>query len=212
MTMADAMRRLPGLCAIALGLGIAGYAGVFPEMDGGYPGPGMFPRLVGIGLAACGLALVWRPGSAEGATEGGDEMGWLGRVRFAAGLLLVIAFPWLHSVVGASLARSIAVRRTRREVIAAAIPRTPRAGDSEAGRHFTRAAKIRPGADAVHDARNRTRRLIVVDLRCDRLTASRQGHEKTAKQKQREGTREPLSTTTRYANSHNPTPLLKCRW
>ncbi|MDZ4698132.1 MAG: tripartite tricarboxylate transporter TctB family protein [Rhodothermales bacterium] len=107
MTMADAMRRLPGLCAIALGLGIAGYAGVFPEMDGGYPGPGLFPRLVGIGLAACGLALVWRPGSAEGATEGGDEMGWLGRVRFAAGLLLVIAFPWLHSVVGFFIATTL---------------------------------------------------------------------------------------------------------
>ncbi len=107
MTSAAAIHRLPGFFALVLGLGIAGYAGSFPELEGGYPGPGLFPRLVGIGLVLCGLALLWRPVTSKRAEERAPETGWAGRSRFAAGLLLVLAFPWLHDLVGFFIATSL---------------------------------------------------------------------------------------------------------
>ena len=107
MTAADAIHRLPGLFALVLGLGIAWYAGGFPELEGGHPGPGLFPSLVGIGLVLCGLVLLWRPGTREVGAEQAPDAGWAGRSRFAAGLLLVMVFPWLHDLVGFFVATSL---------------------------------------------------------------------------------------------------------
>ena len=70
------------------------YAGTFPELEGGHPGPSLFPRLIAIGLAAAGLALLLRrekrPAGGENKTRTAG-----GFVRFGVGLLLVIAYPLL---------------------------------------------------------------------------------------------------------------------
>ncbi|MEZ4699301.1 MAG: tripartite tricarboxylate transporter TctB family protein [Rhodothermales bacterium] len=98
MTRSAWLRRVPGLVALALGGWIGWYAGTFPELEGGHPGPALFPRLVAAGLVLCGLLLLWKPGPAEGPDV--EPAGWAGRGRFVAGLLLVVAFPWLQGLLG----------------------------------------------------------------------------------------------------------------
>ncbi len=107
MKATEAVHRLPGLFALVLGTAVAGYAATFPELEGGYPGPGLFPGLVGVGLAACGLVLLIRPGAPERTDEPVVDAGWIGRARFGAGLLLVLVFPWLRGSLGFFLASSL---------------------------------------------------------------------------------------------------------
>ncbi len=118
------LRRLPGMASLVLGGWIWWYTASFPELDGGHPGPGLFPRLIGVGLALCGIALLLRPGSDDATT--GHGPGWSGRLRFAVGLALVVAFPWLHAGIGfvpatALLSLAIGLMMDARWMLAVAI-------------------------------------------------------------------------------------------
>ena len=46
-----------GLLTLALGVAMWLYAGTFPGLPEGHPGPALFPRLIAAGLALAGLAL-----------------------------------------------------------------------------------------------------------------------------------------------------------
>lgn len=73
------------------------YTGAFPQLDDGYPGPSLFPRLIAIGFGLAGAVLC------AGALKKGASIpleadsGSIkpARMRLGAGLLLVIAYPWL---------------------------------------------------------------------------------------------------------------------
>jgi putative tricarboxylic transport membrane protein len=101
--MTSLSRRQPGLAVLALGLWVVGYAGTFPALDDGHPGPALFPRLIGGGLVLCGMVLVAAPGGVVDA--GGTEWtrgwkAWKGPLRLGTGLLLIGVFPWLNAVLG----------------------------------------------------------------------------------------------------------------
>lgn len=60
---------LPGgmLCLLAIGAWLQ--SAQFPEMEEGYPGPALFPQLIAVGLAFCGILLLiqeMRPSSNAG--------------------------------------------------------------------------------------------------------------------------------------------------
>ena len=67
----------------------------FPNLEEGYPGPALFPRLVGLGFAFSGLVLLiraWR-GSEEVLSSTTSRTGLL---RLAAGIGLIILYPFLQ--------------------------------------------------------------------------------------------------------------------
>lgn len=48
-----------GVALAAVGAYAAATACAFPRLAGGYPGPGLFPQILGLLLVACGVALLW---------------------------------------------------------------------------------------------------------------------------------------------------------
>jgi putative tricarboxylic transport membrane protein len=51
---------LLGALLIALALAVFGYTFTFPAFGGQKYGPSLFPRLIAVGIALCGLAIAWR--------------------------------------------------------------------------------------------------------------------------------------------------------
>lgn len=90
--------RLPGLFILALGAWIALYAGTFPTLDDGHPGPALFPRLVAAGLVLCGLVLTLRPGDKP--STDAPLPGWMNLVQLLGGVLFVVAFPAIRESLG----------------------------------------------------------------------------------------------------------------
>lgn len=103
-TESPLVRLLSGLAMGLLGAAVWIYAGSFPELDDGHPGPALFPRVIAIGLAAGGLGLL------AGLVRQRWAGGWRGRdpvrlnrrglLRWSGGLVLVALYPFATNLVG----------------------------------------------------------------------------------------------------------------
>lgn len=99
---------ISGLLCTLLGAAIWFYSGTFPELPEGYPGPGLFPRIIAAGLLLSGLALL-----AQGARLRRQREDAVlrpvpaGLLRLAGGLLVVVLYPWLKDVSGTMAALAL---------------------------------------------------------------------------------------------------------
>lgn len=94
---------LNGGLTLALGGWIWWYAGGFPSLPEGYPGPALFPRVLGIGLIGAGLAILivaflHRQRLAGQVAEEGVRRG--GLLKMAGGLGLVALYPFVQPLIG----------------------------------------------------------------------------------------------------------------
>lgn len=102
------MNRLGAGIMAALGLAVWWYAGTFPGLADGHPGPALFPRLVAAGLVIAGILLFLpsrkpeMPAAGQGAP--GDAAGWL---RLGGVVLAVVLFPLLRAPLGFIAALSL---------------------------------------------------------------------------------------------------------
>lgn len=80
---------LSGLLLVLFGSAVVLYARMFPAMPGQSIGPGVFPMLLGAGLALCGAALFWSGRKGDGAAWVELE-DWARRPRRALNALLVV--------------------------------------------------------------------------------------------------------------------------
>ncbi|MGI9175288.1 MAG: tripartite tricarboxylate transporter TctB family protein [Rhodothermales bacterium] len=118
---------ISGLFLVGLGLWIWIYTGTFPTLQGGHPGPALFPRVVAVGLGLAGLGLV------VGALRRWEKLrqalrrpqpSWPGVLRLVLGLSLVALYPVLQSALGfiptvALLSFSVAYMLKARPLVAA---------------------------------------------------------------------------------------------
>ena len=86
-----------GVTLLLLGIWIWWYSGKFPSQEEGYPGPALFPRLISVGLAGCGLGLLLSRSSEESAESDPVSGDWL---RLSLGAVLICLYPILQPVVG----------------------------------------------------------------------------------------------------------------
>ncbi len=92
--------RMTALLAVALGAAALFLSRSLPQMEGGYPGPALFPSLLGLVLLFSGLGLLWQGRGAKGELQGGE-----GRVLLV--LLGLALAPWLVKQLGLSLSAGI---------------------------------------------------------------------------------------------------------
>ena len=100
------MKKIPkdvisAIILVAFGISIWVYSGTFPQLDTGYPGPALFPRVVAVGLGIGGLLLgifALRTSQNTEETRGSSSPpSWLFGIF---GLLLAIIFPPIRDVLG----------------------------------------------------------------------------------------------------------------
>ena len=77
------------------------YTGSFPQMDDGYPGPSLFPRLIAIGLGLAGVVLSLKAvkGRRAKSPDSLARRTLAGTIRLGVGILLVSAYPLLTQSV-----------------------------------------------------------------------------------------------------------------
>ena len=81
-----------------IGVAVWWMAGSFPSLEGGHPGPGLFPRVIAAGLILSGIGLLFS--SPDKTSEAASGSSWK-RVTRAAGALFVVAlFPFAPPIVG----------------------------------------------------------------------------------------------------------------
>ena len=89
-----------GTILLILGFGIFFYARTFPDLPKGYPGPGLFPSILGLSLALVGCLLLFylsrQPGSSQ--IERTTDKSSNRSLVFC--LVLVILFPILQPLIG----------------------------------------------------------------------------------------------------------------
>lgn len=100
MSAQPAWERVVALLAVALGALALFLSRSLPQMEGGYPGPALFPSLLGLLLLLSGLGLLWQGRRAKGRLQGGE-----GQVLLA--LLGLALAPLLLERVGLSLTASL---------------------------------------------------------------------------------------------------------
>lgn len=91
-----------GALLIILAAWLWWHSGSFPELEEGYPGPALFPRVMSLGLGLSGLLLVilrW-PKPAPTASSV-PATSWL---RLGSGMLMLILFPWVSEFLGFKVA------------------------------------------------------------------------------------------------------------
>lgn len=102
---------LSGFVTLSLGVWIWLHSAAFPALEQGYPGPALFPRVIAVGLILSGLGLAGQAvlrsearirlrselAPARDALSGARVRG-MGRLL--AGATVVVAYPWIQSVVG----------------------------------------------------------------------------------------------------------------
>ena len=93
---------IAGVFLAGLGLWIWIYTGTFPTLQGGHPGPSLFPRVVAVGLALAGVGLAinslrrWQKrGDVRRPRPSGP-----GTLRLVLGLGLVALYPVLQNALG----------------------------------------------------------------------------------------------------------------
>ncbi|RMH53405.1 MAG: tripartite tricarboxylate transporter TctB family protein [Deinococcus-Thermus bacterium] len=87
--------RAAALLAVALGGLALLLSRSLPQMEGGYPGPALFPSILGVVLLLSGLGLLWQGRRARARLQGGE-----GLVLLA--LLGLALAPWLLGRLGLS--------------------------------------------------------------------------------------------------------------
>lgn len=80
-----------GLITLALGAALVQYARGLPEMPGGYPGPGLFPTIVGVLFCVFGLALIVQAASGHVAPMDADAVEHGERWRSIANVVVIVA-------------------------------------------------------------------------------------------------------------------------
>ncbi len=83
-----------GLVAVLLGLAAYITARGFPSPPGPYPGPGLFPQLLGLALAATGLALAirgWKEGPRQPSKKPFSWRSWASHLTVIAAVLGYLA-------------------------------------------------------------------------------------------------------------------------
>ena len=88
--------RVTALLALGLGALALYLSRSLPQMEGGYPGPALFPSILGVVLLLSGAGLWWEGRRGKAGLQGGE-----GRVLLA--LLGLALAPWLLKQVGLSL-------------------------------------------------------------------------------------------------------------
>ena len=92
----------------------------FPELDGGYPGPSLFPRIIAAGCLLSAIGLLRRVPTAGRTAAGSVSTAY--RVRTAAAVVVVACFPLLPPIAGiAGTCLAVALLLAVRPVIAAAL-------------------------------------------------------------------------------------------
>lgn len=91
--------RIPGLLVAGLGTAVWLYSGTFPQLEDGYPGPGLFPRVIAAGLFISGVLLVIfaSPGPGPEQTEKLDKQGLIRAILL---LCLIGAIPFVQPFTG----------------------------------------------------------------------------------------------------------------
>lgn len=85
-----------GIALLALSLWLWYYTASFPQLDGGYPGPGLFPRIVALGLGLAGVMLLIQALRGKSRSKQKKRtISWSGMARFATGMGLLAAYPVL---------------------------------------------------------------------------------------------------------------------
>ncbi len=86
--------RPEGLTIVSVGVGILIVSSSFPDLPEGYPGPGLFPRGIGILLTLSGLLISFgRKGISNSESSQAEKNNiW----RFAGLLLIVFCFPLFY--------------------------------------------------------------------------------------------------------------------
>lgn len=93
---------IAGVLLAGFGGAIWLYTGAFPGLDGGHPGPALFPRLIAGGMVLLACVFVFdslRKGIAMG-RKGTRVVDWMGMGRWGLGVVLVAAYPLLQRGVG----------------------------------------------------------------------------------------------------------------
>lgn len=80
---------LSGLLLVLFGSAVVLYARMFPAMPGQSIGPGVFPMLLGAGLALCGAAVLWS-GRKGGGAAWVEMEDWVRRPRRGLNAMLVV--------------------------------------------------------------------------------------------------------------------------
>lgn len=97
---------LNGGVLVLLGIAIWLYAGTFPDLDEGYPGPALFPRLISTGFTLAGLALLIKhlpkliAGESSASSVSGPTNVETRGYSLLAGISLVVLFPFLSDWIG----------------------------------------------------------------------------------------------------------------
>ena len=79
------------------------YSGRFPDLEEGYPGPSLFPRLISVGLILAGVGLFidllfGKPILSVDQESGTpDKRHW---IRLLSGIGLIIIYPFLQPLIG----------------------------------------------------------------------------------------------------------------
>lgn len=92
------------LACLLLGGWVWIYAGTFPQLQGGYPGPSLFPRIIATCLVLCGLyltaiAVMRRRGDLDEPAFA-ERISALGFLRVAAILGIIAAYPVIRATLG----------------------------------------------------------------------------------------------------------------
>jgi len=101
--------RIWGILLAGLGVVAYFYAGHFPTLEGGYPGPALFPRLIAGGLALSGAILAWRPGTTPKANSSFRSSQTLGA---AVLILLTALIPFVWTWLGPGVALGVLAAAT----------------------------------------------------------------------------------------------------
>lgn len=92
---------IAGILLAGLGVWIWVYTETFPNLQEGYPGPALFPRVIAAGLALAGLGFIGsslrRVGEIRQALQ---QPAWMGVARLALGVGLVALYPVMQSWLG----------------------------------------------------------------------------------------------------------------
>ena len=81
---------LTGLLLLGFGSVVALYSRAFPATPGSSIGPGLFPIVIGLGIAACGAVLMWNARK-QGKVRWLEFEDWMRQPRMALNAVLVIS-------------------------------------------------------------------------------------------------------------------------
>ena len=89
--------KFSGLILFFLGVWIWWYSGQFPKLEQGYPGPALFPRIISIGLAFCGVVMLFTKGDEKQYHAEARPKDW---PRLLLAIVLICIYPFLQPLTG----------------------------------------------------------------------------------------------------------------